>query len=87
MKAWWSLEPHPDFDELALYKHDEYGRGSVLEGQERRTFMGTFVDVEAAQEAFPDAEIEVSEGSTKRDLVLPDTPPSWFDPLDAGEEW
>ena len=67
-----------------VYKHDEYPNSSVLAGQERRTFCDFFDTIEEAQAAFPAAYVS---GDTHRAPYLPATPPSWFDPANAGEEW
>ena len=67
-----------------VYEHDEYPDGSVLAGQNRRTFCDYFDTLEEAQAAFPTA---FQCGSTQCAPCLPDTPPSWFNKGDAGEEW
>jgi hypothetical protein len=41
--------------EYGVYKYDVYPRGSVLAGQERRTFVNSFPTLEAAQAKFPHA--------------------------------
>lgn len=60
-----------------VYSHDRYPRGSVLEGQDRRTFEDSYDSLELAQAAWPQA--RVIEGTTWRPIReivahLPDTP-------------
>lgn len=71
-------------DTHAVYTHDEYPQSSVLAGQARRTFVDSG-SLEELQERHPDA--KVLEHSTRCDPVLPACPPSWFDPMAAGEDW
>jgi len=88
MKPNWTLEP--DDDEPGcwkLYKHDRYERGSVLEGQERRSLEGFFKTVEEAKAKNPLIRIEVLEHTTRVEHTMQDCPPRWFSPLDAGESW
>ncbi len=73
-------------DEYGVYAYDTYPRGSVLEGQERRSNLGTFDTLTEAQAAFPDA-AWYGEGSGFVDRPLPQSAPDWFDPLNAGESW
>jgi hypothetical protein len=40
-----------------VYRLDRYPRGSVLQGQQRRTWVNQFHTIEAAQAAYPTAEI------------------------------
>jgi len=69
-----------------VYEHGVYPSSSVLAGQPSRTYKGHFNTIEEAQTAFPEA--RPIEGSTKRyGNPLPSTPPSWFDPANAGEAW
>lgn len=42
---------------FTVYEIGEYGSGSVLEGQQKRTFKGTYGSLEAAKDAFPQAEL------------------------------
>ena len=67
-----------------VYEHDEYPEGSVLEGQDRRTWRGFFDTLSEAQAEFPEA---YECGDTRCAPTLPDCPPAWFDPSYAGEEW
>lgn len=82
----WTLEQAEDGD-WNLYKHDVYERGSVLEGSPRRSLMGFYKTVADALEDNTDTKIEVLDHSTKIEHTMPDCPPSWFDPQDAGETW
>ena len=43
-------------DDYGVYEYGVYPRGSVLAGQERRTFLGSFETLAEAQAAFPHAE-------------------------------
>jgi hypothetical protein len=72
--------------EFTVYSHGVYERGSVLEGQPKRTYVeGGFGSAEDAHAKYPEA--EVVDGSSYLPLNLPDVPPKWFDRDDAGEEW
>jgi hypothetical protein len=82
----WTLEPDPEGG-WKLYRHDVYERGSVLEGSPRRSLRGFYDTVVDALNKNPLIYIDVIEGSTKIDHVMPDCPPRGFSPLDAGEEW
>lgn len=89
MKSNYTIEPIGD-GAYALYEHGTYGRGSVLEGQPRRSFVRGFNTKEDAVAAHPD--VEALDHSTKvRYNMLTSNPtlmpPSWFDPDAAGEEW
>lgn len=72
-------------DEYGVYRYDTYPENSVLAGQERRTFIDSFPTLAEAQATYPDAEWWA--GSGYRDIIIPRTPPAWFDPLAAGETW
>ena len=41
--------------EYGVYRYDEFPRGSVLAGQERRTFLRSFKTLAEARAAYPDA--------------------------------
>lgn len=41
--------------EYGVYEYGRFGRGSVLAGQTRRIFLGSFATLEEAQAAFPSA--------------------------------
>ena len=71
-------------NEYGVYDYGEYEPWSVLAGQERRSLLGSFPTLEEARTAYPDAEYG---GSGYREVYIPQAPPEWFDPLDAGEHW
>ena len=79
---------------VAVYGHGVYEESSVLAGQARRVFIESYDTAEQARAAYPRA--DVLEHSTRvhsddDDLEtisgLPESPPDWFAPLDAGESW
>lgn len=94
-----TIEPtnHVMFHGFSVYGHGTYDANSVLAGQHRRVFLDSFKTREEAIAAWPLAEnINHSTRSLEADgrrgdlaelSGLPETPPDWFDPLDAGEEW
>jgi len=47
-------------EEFGVYEYGRYGRGSVLAGQQKRTFLDSFPTLEEARAAYPKAEL--SEG-------------------------
>lgn len=77
----------------AVYRHDTYPPSSVLAGQARRAFVEAFPSISQAKYWHPNAEVldhstKVYRGETLEEISgLPSTPPSWFDPADAGESW
>ena len=80
----------PSEDGYWLVAHGEYGEDSVLAGQDYRALIWHYEDLEVAKREHPEAEVLCH--STKDPFAhlsnqLPDAPPSWFDPLDAGEVW
>jgi hypothetical protein len=72
-------------DEYGVYEYDEFPPSSVLAGQTRRRFLASFSKLEDAQKAYPDA--EWINGSAYEPVYLPDEPPEWFNPANAGESW
>jgi hypothetical protein len=68
---------------IAVYGIGRYEDWSVLAGQTKRVFLDDFDTVEEAQVAYPDA----SESGLPERARVPINPPSWFDPMDAGERW
>jgi hypothetical protein len=61
--------------EYGVYRYDTYPRGSVLEGQERRSFLDAFETLEEAQAAYPEAEYQEGSGYVEPYLGhLPDGP-------------
>ena len=72
-----------------LYKvieHSVYERGSVLEGLPKRTFVDSFLSIEAATAAHPTAEV-LDHSTKEQGNPLPEVAPDWFDPSYAGERW
>lgn len=45
-------------NEYGIYRYDEYPVGSVLEGQQRRTFLGSYSTLEEAMKAHPEADYQ-----------------------------
>lgn len=72
-------------DEYGVYRYGTYPRGSVLEGQERRSALGTYPTLEEARLNHPGAEWDG--GSGYREVTVPRTPPADFRPEDIGEHW
>ena len=52
--------------EYAVYEHGTYERGSVLEGQDKRSFKDSFDTLEEAQAAYPKA--QAIAGTTKQNI-------------------
>lgn len=71
--------------EYGVYRYSEYPRGSVLEGQEKRSALGSYETLEEAQRLHPAARYEG--GSGFREITVPHAPPAWFDSANAGETW
>jgi hypothetical protein len=72
--------------EFAVYAYDVYPESSVLAGQERRRYRdGGFASEAEAKAAWPAATVEG--GSGYRKIIIPRSPPAWFDPSLAGETW
>lgn len=66
--------------------HGVYGRGSVLEGQQRKVHLDTFATLKAAKAAYPFDDI--TQGATGPSTAeVPHCPPSDWSPDDAGEHW
>jgi len=72
-------------DKVEVIEHGVYPEHSVLAGQARRAYRGTFDTVKDALSEFPDA--EVLEHNTLATASVPQVAPDWFDPADAGERW
>jgi hypothetical protein len=90
-----TIEPDYKTGGYAVYEHGEYPEGSVLAGQYRRTLRGLFPTIAEARSWHPMAEV-LDHGTkpwrmgneTLEELSgLPECPPDWFDPMDAGESW
>ena len=50
------------YEEYGVYDYQVFPRGSVLEGQRNRIFLGRYPTLAEAQAAHPDAEVKI-EGS------------------------
>lgn len=74
-------------EEYGVYQYGTHPEWSVLAGQEKRTFLGSYEKLEDAQREHPDAEWDGEEGSSFREPHIPADPPAWFDPSAAGESW
>jgi hypothetical protein len=72
--------------EYGVYSYGEYPPGSVLEGQEKRSFLGSYPTLEEAQANHPGANWSGG-GCGYREIPIPATAPSWFDEANAGERW
>jgi len=84
----------PSDNGVAVFGHGVYERGSVLEGQPRRTFIDRFDTAEEALAEYPRAEEKACStkvtalGDSLADASgLSQTSPPWFDPTAAGERW
>ena len=75
----------PEFDTFTVFRDGEYEETSVLAGQYRREHLDNFRTLEAAQEAYPDAELV--EYSRPLSPNVPDVAWNGFDEGDAGERW
>lgn len=84
-EAFHTIEPDHEHGDVDVYEHGEYEPWSVLAGQPRRSFRGSFPTVEAALAEYPGA--EVLGHRTTSVARVPDLPPADFDPADAGETW
>lgn len=87
---YYTIEPSVDDDGFWLVAHGTYEESSVLAGQTSRCLTRHYPTVDAAVADNPDA--EVIDHSTKDPFAhwsnpLPESPPSWFDPANAGEVW
>lgn len=82
-----------DLGTWEVYGHSTYGRESILEGQPKRVFVESYSTLESAQLSCPTADVtgntrQYAFGDSLADMSgLPECPPSWFDPEDAGEWW
>ena len=81
----YTIEPPSNGVGVVVWGHGEYGESSVLAGAPLRQLMESFPTLEEAQAEWPGA--EVLDHSTRVPYTLPPTPPAWFDPADAGEQW
>lgn len=85
-----SVDPYGEWEACGWIT---YGKSSVLEGQRQEIPVEWFDTLNQAKAKYPNATVSecprekgVSFDYTDRPLVS-DSPPSWFDPADAGEHW
>ena len=69
--------------EFVVYGLGEYESWSVLAGQTARIFLDSYPSREEAEVAHPEAVVGYLPPAAEPSV----NPPSWFDPLDAGEVW
>jgi hypothetical protein len=74
-------------EEYGVYRYSTYERGTVLEGQEKRSALGTYPTLKAAQADHPDARYAGDDASGYREITIPHTPPAGFRSDDIGETW
>ena len=74
------------YQSVWLWGFGTYPESSVLAGQPRQVRLECFDNVAQAKAAHP--EVAVFDYPVDKVTVsLPETPPDWFDPMAAGEEW
>ena len=73
-------------DEYGVYEYDVYPPYSVLAGQTKRSFLGSFDTLEGAKSAYPDAAWH-GDGSGYTEQPIPTATPEWLDPDEIGENW
>lgn len=73
-------------DEYGVYSYSEHPGSSVLAGQIRRSFLGSYETLAEARRNHPGAAWN-GEHSGFVDRPIPETPPEWFDPTAIGERW
>lgn len=83
-----TIEPelHSEGVGYRVIEHGVYESGSVLEGLPKRTFVDSFLSIEAATAAHPTAEV-LNHSTKEQGNPLPEVAPDWFDPTYAGERW
>lgn len=84
---YYTIEPSRCGEFYDVYGHGRYERSSVLAGQLGRSFQDSFATLEEAKAAYPQAEETGSSKFMYSQLSMPSSPPSGFDPADAGERW
>ncbi len=88
-----TIEPASYGEGFVVYGHGRYPRWSVLAGQSRRSCLEEFDTLEEAKKEWPHADPSestrpVTFGKSLSELSgLSSTPPTWFDPRNAGERW
>lgn len=81
-----TIEWDESIEKYEVVGHGQYEDSSVLAGQEGRWVLDWYDSLDEAKTQHPDA--EVIDGRTSRPSIhIPESPPSWFDPMDAGEAW
>ena len=84
-----TIEPNWDHEGFQsgfnVYGHGEYEAHSVLAGHPKRSFLDAHDDVNVLIARFPSA--DVIDYSSKVEVQMSTSAPSWFDPMDAGESW
>ena len=89
-ETWYTIEPsRHDEGQWDVISHGIYERGSVLEGQPKRSFI---FGAPTKDECVVYCEGEcidyiLREGSSYHPQPMSDLAPDWFDPADAGERW
>jgi len=86
----YTIEPAKDGDGFWLVAHGTYEQSSVLAGQPSRMLTCWYETADEAALANPEAEvIDHITGDPLASMTnpLPESPPSWFDPANAGEAW
>jgi hypothetical protein len=78
---------YPDGHEWEACGWIKYGRSSALAGQSQEVPVEWYSDLEAAKAAHPKATVSESPRWRGNRPMVPDCPPSDFDPADAGECW
>ena len=84
------VAPHGERGAFVVKGYGEYPSHSVNAGMTRVSFLGSYDTELEAREAYPQLGDEDNYGSEFIDADLkhiPSTPPSWFDPSIAGEQW
>lgn len=75
---------NPEIEELAhIYIVDKYPSHSLFAGEDRYTF-DSVASIQEAKTKYPDAEVMEALPPLPE---MSDSPPEWFDPSYAGEEW
>lgn len=85
-----TIEPDHERGGFDVYGHGTYEESSVLAGRPKRAFLDHFDTAEETRAEHPEAEdiggSSRIEGYNAGD-TMPQSPPSWFDPMAAGEAW
>jgi hypothetical protein len=74
-------------EDYGVYEYGVWGRGSVLAGQSRRTFIDSLKTLEEAQAKYPKAQWNGENNTGYIEQSMSREPEDWFDPADAGESW